>query len=171
VALLAYAGWRVTGSKVGAAWAAIREDELAASSHGIDVARYKLLAFVVGAAVAAFAGALDTHLNFFVDPTEYAFNRAVLVLVFAVVGGVATVAGPIVGAVLLTLAPEALRDLAALRMVLYGILLMLVIGLRPAGLVGGWPAAAGRLLHGGRLLRRRGGRERARGAALGSAPE
>src|SRR5205085_12486448 len=86
VATAVWLGRRMTATRTGVAWAAIREDELAARSGGIDTTRYKLAAFAVGAVIAAWAGALDAHLNFFIDPTEYAFNRAVFVLVLAVVG-------------------------------------------------------------------------------------
>jgi len=136
VAGLAWVCWRLTGTKVGQAWAAIREDELAAASQGIDVARYKMGAFLLGGLMAGYAGALDAHLNFFIDPTEYAFNRAVLVLVFAVVGGAATVAGPIVGAVVLSLLPEIFRSAASYRDVVDGMILILVVLFRPQGIVG-----------------------------------
>ena len=136
VAALTYAFWRVSGSKLGRAWAAIGEDERAAASNGVDVARYKTAAFVIGAMLAAYAGALDTHLTFFVSPTEYAFDRAVLVLLFAVFGGVTHVTGPVLGAVVLTSLPEIVRPAAEYRDVVYGLILMLVVLFRPEGLVG-----------------------------------
>jgi branched-chain amino acid transport system permease protein len=136
VAVVVYVFSRVARSRTGMAWAAIREDELAAASGAIDVARFKLAAFVIGAVVAAYAGALDAHLNFFIDPTEYAFNRAVLVLVFAVVGGTATVAGPLAGAVFLTALPEVFRAARDYREVLYGVVLIVVTIFRPEGLIG-----------------------------------
>src|SRR5581483_9067871 len=74
VVAFAYVLWRTAGSKLGQAWAAIREDELAARSQGIDVPAYKMSAFVLGSMMAAYAGALDAHLNFFIDPTEYGFT-------------------------------------------------------------------------------------------------
>jgi branched-chain amino acid transport system permease protein len=77
------------------------------------------------------------------------------VLAMVAIGGMATMSGPIVGAVLLTLLPEALRDLAAFRMVLYGILLMTVIGLRPQGLVAGWSLRSTLSLPWGRFVRGR----------------
>jgi branched-chain amino acid transport system permease protein len=135
VAVVTYLCWRMTESRTGLAWSAIRTDELAAAAHGVDVRVYKLAAFVAGAALAAYAGALDAHLNFFIDPTEYAFNRAVLVLVFAVVGGITTAAGPVVGALLLTLLPEVIRSAADYRDALYGAILIAIIVFRPAGLV------------------------------------
>jgi branched-chain amino acid transport system permease protein len=136
VAVLTWVGWRLTRTKAGAAWAAIREDELAAASQGVDVARSKMGAFVLGGVLAGYAGALDAHLNFFIDPTEYAFNRAVLVLIFAIVGGIATVLGPIVGAVLLTALPEIFRSAASYRDVVYGLILIAVVVFRPQGLLG-----------------------------------
>jgi len=146
VAVLAYVGWRITRTRLGQAWAAIREDELAAAAAAIDVRAHKLAAFVIGAVIAAYAGALDAHLNFFVDPTEYGFNRAVQVLVFAVLGGIESVAGPIVGAVGLTALPEAARWASDYRQVFYGLILMAVVVFRPQGLVArrrrsrrGWP--------------------------------
>ncbi|MFN2607096.1 MAG: branched-chain amino acid ABC transporter permease [Acidimicrobiales bacterium] len=136
VAVLAWVCWRLTTTRMGQAWAAIREDELAASSNAVNVAGHKLAAFVLGAVLAGYAGGLDAHLNFFIDPTEYAFNRAVLVLVFAVVGGVATVIGPVVGAVLLTSLPEIIRSAAAWRDVVAGLVLIAVMVFRPQGIVG-----------------------------------
>jgi branched-chain amino acid transport system permease protein len=134
--ILIYVGWRLTGSKLGQAWAAIREDELAAASQGINVAAYKMVAFVAGALIASYAGSLDAHLNFFVDPNGYGFNEAVAILIFAVVGGVATVIGPVVGAVVLSAIPEAFRFARDYRDVLNGLILIAIVLFRPQGLVG-----------------------------------
>jgi branched-chain amino acid transport system permease protein len=150
VAILAYVVWRITGTKLGQAWAAIREDELAASSEGINVAAYKMSAFVLGAVIAGFAGGLESHINFFVDPTQYGTTRAIQVLTFAVVGGTTNIVGPIVGAAALTSLPEIVRQAAAYRDVISGVILILVIIFRPKGILGGgglaiirprwWPA-------------------------------
>ena len=126
---------RLNHSRVGRAWAAIREDEIAAASQGIAVRRYKLAAFVVGAAVAAWAGGLSAHLNFSIEPGDFGFTRAVQILVFAVVGGTPSVAGPIVGATLLTALPEVLRPLKEYRDIFAGLILMGVIIYLPRGLV------------------------------------
>jgi branched-chain amino acid transport system permease protein len=133
--VLAFLGWRLTGRKTGHAWAAIREDELAAASEGIDVARYKMLAFVLGAMVAAYAGALGAHLSFLVDSNNYTFTQAIDMLVWAVVGGIAFVIGPILGAVLLTILPEVLRFTQNYREVVNGLILMAIVLFRPDGLV------------------------------------
>jgi branched-chain amino acid transport system permease protein len=133
--ILAYLVWRLTRTRLGQAWSAIREDELAASSNGINVPLYKMIAFVIGAILAGYAGALETHINFFVDPTEYDVGRTIQILTFAVVGGTTNVFGPIVGAVFLTALPEIVRQFAAYRDVVNGIILILVIIFRPQGLV------------------------------------
>jgi branched-chain amino acid transport system permease protein len=135
LAVVAYVLWRVQGSTVGRAWAAIREDEIAAASQGVAVRRYKLAAFVTGAALAAWAGGLSAHLNFSIEPGDFGFTRAVQILVFAVVGGTPSIAGPIFGATLLTALPEVLRPLKEYRDIFAGLILMGVIIYLPRGLV------------------------------------
>jgi branched-chain amino acid transport system permease protein len=135
--ILTYVVWRLTGTRLGQAWAAIREDELAASSNGIDVPRYKMIAFVAGAVVAGFAGALETHINFFVDPTSYSAARSISILTFAVVGSSVMVLGPIVGATVLTALPEIVQQAANYRDVVNGVILILIIIFRPKGILGG----------------------------------
>ncbi len=135
LAVVAYVLWRVQGSTVGRAWAAIREDEVAAASQGIAVRRYKLAAFVAGAGLAAWAGGLSAHLNFSIEPGDFGFTRAVQILVFAVVGGTPSVAGPMFGATLLTALPEVLRPFKEYRDIFAGLILMLVIIYLPRGLV------------------------------------
>jgi branched-chain amino acid transport system permease protein len=134
--ILAYLVWRLTRTRLGQAWSAIREDELAASSNGINVPLYKMIAFIISAVLAGYAGALETHINFFVDPTEYGISRTIQILTFAVVGGTTNVFGPIVGAVFLTALPEIVRQFAAYRDVVNGVILILVIIFRPQGIVG-----------------------------------
>src|ERR1700704_1606569 len=134
--ILAYVVWRLTRTRLGQAWSAIREDELAASSNGINVPLYKMIAFIISALVAGYAGALETHINFYVDPTEYGITRTIQILTFAVVGGTTNVFGPIVGAVFLTALPEIVRQFATYRDVVNGVILILVIIFRPQGIVG-----------------------------------
>ena len=92
-------------------------------------------AFVAGAALAAWAGGLSAHLNFSIEPGDFGFTRAVQILVFAVVGGTPSVAGPILGAALLTALPEILRPLKEYRDIFAGLILMAVIIYLPRGLV------------------------------------
>jgi len=134
---------RLRGSKWGFALEAIREDEPAARSMGIPVARYKLSMLVLGAAMAGLAGALEAHFTFMVAPNGFTFGRVVDMLVFAVVGGARLYLGPVVGAAFLTLLPELLRELAPrvgieagpLRLMVNGLILLAVILFLPSGLV------------------------------------
>ena len=130
--------WRLTKGRLGHAWSAIRQDEIAALSQGIDVARYKMIAFILSAVIAGYAGALEAHLNFFVDPgdAQYGVTRAVQVLTFAVLGGSGYVLGPVVGALIITLLPEIFREAGDYINVLSGIFLIAVIVFRPQGIVG-----------------------------------
>jgi len=135
LAAVAYVLWRLRGSTVGRAWAAIREDEIASASQGIDVGRFKLAAFVIGALVAGWAGGLSAHVTFSIDPSDFGFSKAVQILVFAVVGGIPNVLGPIVGAVLFTALPEILRPFKDYRDIFQGLILLAVIIYLPRGLV------------------------------------
>ena len=138
VVVVVFLMWRLTKGRLGQAWSAIRQDEVAALSQGINVARYKLLAFTFSAVIAGLAGGLEAHLNFFVDPgdSQYGVSRTVQVLTFAVLGGSGTVFGPVVGALFLTTLPEIIRMAADYRDVLSGAILIAVIIFRPQGIVG-----------------------------------
>jgi len=137
LAVVMFIVWRLTKGRLGRAWAAIRQDELAALSQGIHVARYKMIAFVMSALLAGFAGGLESHLNFFVDPNEYGVTRTVQVLTFAVLGGAGNVLGPVVGALFLTSLPEIVRvPNFDPRDVISGVILIAVIVFRPQGIVG-----------------------------------
>jgi branched-chain amino acid transport system permease protein len=132
VALLAA---RTARSRMGRAFAAVNRDELAAEVLGVDVTRAKLVSFAVGAVVAGLAGALWAHYVQFIEPEEFGFHRSVMPFTFIVVGGIETYWGAIVGAAALTLLPEWLRFLKEWRLVFYGVAMMLVMIVRPQGLV------------------------------------
>ena len=137
VAILAFVVYglaRMQRSRVGRAFESIREDEVAASLMGIDVARYKLFAFVLGAAMAGVAGGLNAHFTFFISPREYGFENAVDILTMAVLGGTGSLIGPMLGAAILTLLPELLRFLHDFRGVFNGIVLVLVVLFLPKGI-------------------------------------
>jgi branched-chain amino acid transport system permease protein len=136
VAVIIFLLWRLTKGRLGHAWSAIRQDELAALSQGINVARYKMFAFVLSALLAGFAGALETNLNFFVDPNEYGVPRTVQILTFAVLGGTGNIFGPVVGSLFLTSLPEIARVAHDYRDILSGVILIVVIIFRPQGIVG-----------------------------------
>ena len=122
-------------SRAGRALAAIRRDESAAASMGINVFQHKLLAFVLGAFVAGLAGGFSAHQIRFVGPNAFSFNTAVNILAYAVLGGMGHWAGPLVGAAILTILPEALRFLNEYRGIFNGIILVAVIIYLPNGLV------------------------------------
>jgi branched-chain amino acid transport system permease protein len=141
LALALFALGRLRGSKWGFALEAIKEDEPAARTLGIDAARYKLAMLVLGAALAGLAGALEAHYTFMVAPNGFAFLRVVDMLVYAVVGGTAVFYGPVLGATFLTLLPEVLREVAPLvgiepgplRLLVNGLVLLAVILFLPNG--------------------------------------
>src|SRR5574337_2113304 len=126
--------WRMRRSRIGRAFEAIKEDETAAGLMGIDVAGYKMLAFVLGGAIAGLAGALNAHLTFFIGPGEYGFDRAVEILTMAILGGVGNLTGPVLGAVILTVLPELLRVLQQFRLVINGLILVLIVLFLPRGI-------------------------------------
>lgn len=136
--VVAFLAWRLTKGRLGNAWSAIRQDEIAALSQGIDVARYKMIAFVLSALIAGYAGAIEAHINFFVDPgdAQYGVTRTVQILTFAVLGGSGFVLGPVVGALVVTLLPWIFSNAGDYINVLSGAFLILVIVFRPQGIVG-----------------------------------
>ena len=126
--------WRLRRSKVGRAFEAIKEDETAAGLMGIDVGANKMLAFVLGAAIAGLAGALNAHLTFFIGPNEYGFDRGVEILTMAILGGINGLAGPVLGGVILTVLPEALRGFGDFRLLVNGVILVLIVLFLPNGI-------------------------------------
>lgn len=125
---------RLRRSKVGRAFEAIKEDEVAARLMSINVASYKLLAFTLGAAIAGLAGGLNAHFTFTIGPNNYAFENAVDILTMAVFGGTSNLIGPTLGAAILTLMPEVLRQFKDFRLVANGLILVLVILYLPKGI-------------------------------------
>jgi branched-chain amino acid transport system permease protein len=126
--------WRMRRSKLGRAFEAIKEDDTAAGLMGIDVANTRMLAFVLGAAIAGLAGGLDAHLTFFIGPQEFGFDRAVDILTMAILGGIGGLPGPFLGAAILTLLPELLRSLRDFRLVVNGLILVVIVLFLPKGI-------------------------------------
>lgn len=134
LALTVYGLARLRSSRVGRAFEAIKEDEVAARLMGINVDRYKLMAFMLGAFIAGVAGALNAHFTFFISPREYGFENAVDILTMTVLGGTASLFGPMLGATILALLPEVLRFLNEFRSLVNGAVLVLVVLFLPQGL-------------------------------------
>jgi branched-chain amino acid transport system permease protein len=144
---------RLEDSRIGRAWVAIREDELAAAAMGINTRDVKLLAFAMGATFGGVAGGLFASFQGFISPESFTLLDSIMVLCMVVLGGMGNVGGVVLGAVLLTALPEALRhtaplqqdwlgevyiDPSDLRMLLFGLALVLMMIFRPAGL---WPSS------------------------------
>lgn len=127
---------RLIDSRTGRALIAIREDELAAKSMGIDVTAHKMLAFAVGAFFAGLAGSFYAHYTSFIDPHTFSFTESIAILAMAVLGGLGSINGSILGAVILTVVPELLRGIAEYRLIVFGLIMMAVMLLRPQGIFG-----------------------------------
>ncbi|WP_344762327.1 branched-chain amino acid ABC transporter permease [Actimicrobium antarcticum] len=125
---------RMRRSKIGRAFEAIKADEVAARLMGINVSAYKLLAFVTGAVIAGVAGGLNAHYTFTIGPGNYAFENAVDILTMAVFGGTSNLIGPTIGATILTLLPEVLREFKSFRLAFNGLILIVVILYLPKGI-------------------------------------
>jgi branched-chain amino acid transport system permease protein len=125
---------RLRRSKVGRAFEAIKEDETAAGLMGIDVQAHKMLAFVLGGAIAGLAGVLNAHQTFFIGPNEFGFDRGVDILTMTVLGGINGLTGPVLGGVILTILPEALRAFGDFRLVVNGVILVLIVLFLPKGI-------------------------------------
>lgn len=138
LAAVAYWFWRLGGSRLGRAFAAIREDELAARAMGIDVSRHRMTAFVTSGAVAGLYGVMLAYFVRFAEPNAFGFPAAVDGLVTAVVGGTALFIGPLLGSTFLTWLPELQRAIGVeagwIRPFVSGLLLLLVILFLPGGL-------------------------------------
>jgi branched-chain amino acid transport system permease protein len=127
---------RLTESRLGLAWEAIREDELAASVTGVHPPRFKLYAYAIGAAFAGLGGVLYAHFMNYITPYDFGFLPSVYVLVMVVFGGMRTIRGPIFGAAFLTALPELFRFVQDYRNLLYGGLLVLLMFYQPKGVLG-----------------------------------
>jgi branched-chain amino acid transport system permease protein len=126
-------------SPTGRAFNAIRNSEAAAQAMAIPLARTKLVAFVTAAFYAGIGGGLFASLVGFIDPLEFGVWTSIRHVVFIVVGGLGSIAGSVVGAVVLTLLPELLRGFKEYNEFVFGGLLLLVLIVLPKGLVGLWP--------------------------------
>ncbi|MBW2022046.1 MAG: branched-chain amino acid ABC transporter permease [Deltaproteobacteria bacterium] len=136
LALVLLVCWWFTKSWAGLACFALREEEEAASNMGISPVRFKLLAFVVGTAMAGLGGGLYAHYMRFISATDFSFPLSITFLGMIVLGGTGTIWGPILGAILLGVLPELFRPLVNYRILFYTIILLLMIRFQPGGLLG-----------------------------------
>jgi branched-chain amino acid transport system permease protein len=139
VALCMGSAWLIRHSRFGRALVALSGSEDAARALGIDVARYKLAAFVVSAVYAAIAGSLFVHIVGFVSPEVFGMNMVILGFTMLYVGGIGTITGPLVGAIVINLLPETIRGLKDYQDLVYGAALILLLIYAPGGLASlGW---------------------------------
>ncbi|MFO1114670.1 MAG: branched-chain amino acid ABC transporter permease [Beijerinckiaceae bacterium] len=125
----------VARSRVGRAMEAIRADEAAAGVMGVNLPGYKLGALVASAAIAGLAGAFNAHVSSFIGPNDYGFDQAVTILSFALLGGIGSPFGPVLGALVLTALPEVLRPLHDYRLVIDGLIIVCVVIFLPNGIL------------------------------------
>jgi len=128
---------RIYYSRIGRAWLALRDDEVAAESMGINATKYKFLAFSFGAFWAGLAGTLFAGKMRFVSPESFTFMESVFVVCMIILGGLGSVLGVILGSLILIILPEILREFQLYRMLALGIGLVLMMVFRPQGLLGG----------------------------------
>jgi branched-chain amino acid transport system permease protein len=127
---------RLQNSRIGRAWFALREDEIACQAMGIDKTRTKLTAFALGATWAGMAGVIFAAKTTFINPASFTFLESAIVLCIVVLGGMGSIIGVILAALLLILLPEYLRPLADYRMLAFGAVLVAMMVFRPRGLIG-----------------------------------
>ncbi|MBL7684541.1 MAG: branched-chain amino acid ABC transporter permease [Deltaproteobacteria bacterium] len=123
-------------SSRGKALLAIREDEIASESIGIPTSRYKIIAFTLGAFFAGIGGGLFAHLITYLHTNSFTFLKSIEFIVMVVLGGLGSLTGSILSATLLTLLPEVLRSASEWRMIIYAVLLMIMMWVRPQGILG-----------------------------------
>ncbi|CAK0774680.1 branched chain amino acid/phenylalanine ABC transporter membrane subunit LivM [Gammaproteobacteria bacterium] len=152
-ALVVWVSYRLEDSRIGRAWMAIREDEVAAKACGVDTRNLKLLAFAMGASFGGMAGGLFAGFQRFVSPESFGLMESVMILCMVVLGGMGHIPGVILGGLVLSILPEVFRhgagplqkalfgqvwlDPESLRMLLFGLALVVVMRFRPSGL---WPS-------------------------------
>lgn len=134
VAITVYTITALVNSTYGRGFIAVHDDEIAAESIGVNTTRYKVTAFVTGSFFAGIAGGLYAHHKVFLSPTGFDWLKSIDIVVMVILGGMGRTAGVIAAAILLTLLPEWLRDFSEYRMIIYALLIIFLMLLRPGGL-------------------------------------
>lgn len=123
-------------SNYGKSLLCVRDDEMAASSVGINAAFIKQIAFGISAAVAGCGGALYAHYMNFIDTNIFGFNQSIFMMSMAILGGLGSIPGSLLGAIILTILPELLRFSTDYRLIVYGIVIVVIVIFRPSGILG-----------------------------------
>jgi branched-chain amino acid transport system permease protein len=135
VALTVFLFHRLEQSRFGRALVYLREDAVAAEGSGVNTARYRLLAFALGAGWAGMAGTLYAAKMTIISPESFSFWESVLVFLMVILGGSGSIPGVVLGAALVVVLPEVFRNLASARMLVFGLLMMIMMVVRPQGLM------------------------------------
>jgi branched-chain amino acid transport system permease protein len=133
-AVAVYVVWTMVNSTYGRGFIAVADDEIAAEAMGINTTRYKITAFLVGAFFAGLAGGVYAHFKQYIAPQGFGFDRSIEIVVMVILGGMGNTTGVIIAAILLTVLGEWLRQFGDLRMILYSLLIIVLMILRPQGL-------------------------------------
>ncbi|MDR2758665.1 MAG: branched-chain amino acid ABC transporter permease [Spirochaetaceae bacterium] len=128
----------IMNSRLGRAVAAVRDDQVAAAAIGVPVFRYKLLIFSISSAFAGLAGAFYAHHISFIAPQNFSFDQSILYLSMIILGGMGSIPGSIIGALVLTIIPELMRSLMEYRLIIYGLVIVIMLIIRPSGICGGF---------------------------------
>lgn len=128
---------RLKNSRVGLALQALREDEIACEAMGVDITRAKLSAFALGTCWAGFAGVIFAAKTTFINPSSFTFMESAMILSMVVLGGMGSISGVIIAAIILILAPEYLRAFSEYRMLIFGAIMVVMMIFRPQGLISG----------------------------------
>ena len=128
----------IKNSRTGRAILSIRDNEIASEAMGVNVYYYKVMIFAVSAALAGVAGAYYAHYISFIDPKSFTFDQSILILSMVILGGMGSIPGSVIGAVLLSAIPELLRGLQDYRQIFYGAVIVLLMVLKPNGILGSY---------------------------------
>ncbi len=128
--------WLLGRSRLGRAFDAVKDDELAASTIGLPVTKIKVGAFVIGSFIAGIAGGLYSHYVSYIESPNFDFIHSTIIILFVLLGGMETLWGAVLGAAIFTILPEVTRFMKEWRLVVYGGILVVIMILRPAGLLG-----------------------------------
>jgi branched-chain amino acid transport system permease protein len=134
--LAVFASDRLENSRIGRAWKYVRDDEDAAEAMGIDRVAVKLSAYIIGALFAGLAGCFYAAKMTAISPETFQFMQSIMILVAVVLGGMGKIAGMVVGALAMVLFPEIFREIGSMRMLVFGVILIVMMIFRPQGL---WP--------------------------------
>lgn len=136
VAIIIFGITNLMRSTYGRGFVAVKDDEIAAESMGINTTRFKVTAFIIGAFFAGVAGGLYSHFLQYINPEDFNFLRSIEIVAMVILGGMGSTLGVVIAAIVLTLLPELLRDVQQYRMIVYALLLIIMMILRPQGLFG-----------------------------------